>query len=32
MEGPESQRADTFSVRLGLAEFYFILRPAETSA
>ncbi len=31
MEGPESQLFDALSVRLGLAEFYFILRPAETS-
>lgn len=32
MEGPESQRVDALSGRLGLAEFYFFLRPAETSA
>ena len=30
MEGPESQRVDALSVRLGLAAFYLLLRPAET--
>jgi hypothetical protein len=32
MEGLESQRVDALSVRLGLAAFYFLLLPAETSA
>ena len=30
MEGPESQRVDALSVRLGLAAFYLLLRPAES--